>query len=478
MMGSGERLLLVLTPVLTMAAVALGLRVGAGDAVQAALVYAAPASGAGTGLAWQVLAFAENRGAREPLSQVPIDVTARAEDGRGEGRWSGATNDDGAAEVLLALPWANGLTLEVRSGRLLLAGGSARLAGGGQRPAPASAWARFARREGAIALDVAVLGQRVASGFPASIWVRATDPASHRPLAAVRIEAERDASLSSAAGPALTDSRGWASIVATPMGHAVALLLHARSADGRTGNWAGALFVSPGAAALGALARYPPDAQPELDVVVPSVRSTAYVEIDDSRGRSWATAIPLTTRSGSMPRASVRAPRLAPGLYWAVAASDPGGAAELGPGTIVRPFFVAASDEAALSFGTDKEECTPPRDPRDMPRVVDLCLALAGATAVPRWIALDGFLAKHAHDAQKRARGLAIALGAIGIAIGLETILLVRTARQARARLWAAEREADAAQPSRVDRAANVGIAILVALLGFALLAALLLRAA
>jgi hypothetical protein len=48
-MVHGERLLLLATPVVAMAAVALGLRVGAGGGMRAAVVYGAPESGAGTG---------------------------------------------------------------------------------------------------------------------------------------------------------------------------------------------------------------------------------------------------------------------------------------------------------------------------------------------------------------------------------------------------------------------------------------------
>jgi hypothetical protein len=473
-MRHGGRVLLGATPAIAMAAVALGLRVGARGAVRAAVVYGAPTSGAGTGLAWQLVCFDEDRGVREPVALAEIVVKARA--GGREVGWMGATNEDGAAEVLLALPSAQPVSLEVRAGGVLLASGDANLPPTSLRAPPASSWALFARREGAIALDVAVLGQRVASGFPASIWVRATDAAMRRALAGVTIEAERDGSLSPSTAGTQTDARGWAHLVATPMGYGVALMLHARAADGKTGDWAGALFVSPGAAQLAARERYAPDDEPTFDIVAPNVKTTAYLEIDDARGRAWGAAVPLAATDGTMPRASVRAPRLAPGLYWVVAASDPAGGAQLGPGTIARPFFVAGSDEAALAFGTDKDECAPPGDSREIPRVLGACLALAGARAVPRWTALEGFSAQHARDAQRRVMGLSIALGAIGIAALLETLLLVRAARTARARLRAATGEEGEDVRAGVGRAGRLGIALLVALLGFALLAALLVR--
>jgi hypothetical protein len=477
-MARGERLLLLVTPLLTMAVVALGLRVGAGSAVRAAMVYGAPPSNSGLGLAWQLVTFDEDHGVREPVALPDVEVTAVS--ASREAHWRGATNDDGAAEMLLALPSADAVHIEVRAGGLLLARGDASVPSVIPRATASSAWTRFARREGNVALDVTVLGQRVASGFPATIWVRASDSASQLPLSGATITPEHDGTLSPTSATTQTDIRGWAQIVATPMGHAVALVLDARSTAGEAGMWAGALFVSPGAAQLVVRPRYASVEEPTIDVVAPNVRTTAYVEIDDARGRAWSAAVPLHARDGQMPRATVRIPALAPGLYWAVASSDPAGGAGLGPGTSVRPFFVAASDDEALAFGTDAAECQPPRDPRETARVVDVCLALAGAAPVPRWTALDGFSARRALDARGRAEGLALALGAIAVAMLLETILLLRAAHTARAQLRAATSEEGAVlgpDTGRAGRLGTLGVAILVALLGFALLAAFLVRA-
>jgi hypothetical protein len=477
-----ERLLLLLAPAAAVATVALGLRVGAGSAVRAAVVYGAPASAAGTGLAWQVVAFDEDRGIREPSPGLALDVVARS--GGREARWHGVTGEDGAAELLLPLaePAAStsppDLHLEVYAGSTLLAAGDAAIPSALARIAPGSSWARFSRREGAVVLDVAVLGQRVATGFPASLWVRATDASSHAALAGVDVEAERDSSFQPAASHVTTDARGWAHVVATPVGHAVGVVLHAKAADGRTGEWAGGLYISPGAPQLLVDERVPPGQGVVIDLVVPTVRTTAYVEVDDARGRAWAAVVPVRGPAGEMPRATILAPALAPGLYWAVAADDPAGASELGPGTIARPFFVAADDGAALAMGTDAQTCAPPGDPRDAARVRGVCLALAAATPVPRWTAVDGLVMQHARDAQKRAHGLAIGLVAILVAVLLETVLLLRAAAISRARLRAAASEEGAPPGRLVGRAGAVALALLVALMGFALLAAFLARVA
>jgi hypothetical protein len=330
----------------------------------------------------------------------------------------------------------------------------------------------FARREGPIDLDVAVLGQRAAPGFPARIWVRATDGATHAPVPDATVEIEGNTSLLPAAPAARTDSRGWADLAATPIGLAVEATLHARDAQGRKGSWNGGLYMSPGAVALETSPRWTPEEEPEIDVVAPFARTTAYVEVDDARGRAWATAVPLVGQRDALPRAAVHAPRLAPGLYWAIGASAPAGASGLGPGTIARPFFVAASDEAALAFGTDWAACSLPRDVRETARAVGSCLAVSAARAVPRWVALDGFVAQHARDEERRARGLAVAVSAIAVASLLEIVLLLRAAASANARLL------ESSGPMPRARAGRVAVALLVALLGFALLAAFLVRTA
>jgi hypothetical protein len=312
--------------------------------------------------------------------------------------------------------------------------------------------------------------------------VRATDAATHAPLATVTLEAERDSSFLPSASLVTTDARGWAHVVATPVGHAVSVVLHARAPGGRVGEWAGGLYVSPGAAALGLAERVAPGEEAVVDVQVPTLRTTAYVEVDDARGRAWAAAVPVTSAAGQMARATVRVPSLAPGLYWAVEAGDPSGGSHLGPGSVARPFFVATSDAAALAFGTDAATCVPPPDPRDAARVMSACLALAAATPVPRWTALDGFAPLHARDAARRARGLLVALGAIGIAVILEALLLVKAALSSRARLQeaidAGDDESARGQGSRrwASPVWTVGIALLVALMGFALMAAFLAR--
>jgi len=469
-----ERGLLLATPVVAAAAVALGLRLGASGSARAAIVRGAPASAAGTGLAWQVAAFDAGPVAREPLAAAPLTVVARL-GGHEAARWTGVTNGEGVAEALLPIENVAGLSLEVRSVDALLARGPVEMDPARPRRAE-GVWMLFARRDGPIALDVAVPGGRVAPGFPASVWIRATLESTHAPVAGAVIDLQQDASLSFARSTARTDSRGWAEVTTTPAGLALSFSFTARTQEGLTGEWVGGLQAAPGGAWIRVRERYGTNEGPEIEIVAPSSRASAYLEVDDARGRAWATTLTFASAGQGAPTAFARAPPLAPGLYWAVVASDPSGAEQLAPSASVRPFFVAPSDEAALRLGPDPGECVAERDVREMPRALSACLAVAPFAAVPRWTALDGFDGRRGLDRQRRDRGLAVAVGALALAGMLELLLLLRAATRSAAHFPA---ELSAAAPPRVISSAGAGrvaLALFISLLGFALLAVFLLR--
>ncbi|HSY24392.1 MAG TPA: hypothetical protein VK841_19830 [Polyangiaceae bacterium] len=439
-------------------AVAFGLRFGASPSVRAAIVFGAPASGAGAGLAWTLVVLEGDRGARSPLARFDVAVSARA--GSSAAEWRGTTNEDGVAEALLAFPAAplpsTAIDIEVRNGDTVLAIGRAApphvLA-----QTPALPWMPFAQRTGPIALDVAVPSGRAAPGFATPVWVRATEaagPSRGARVADVDVDVEPEASVASAVAQGRTDPEGWEEIDVVPVGLAVALHLTAKDRNGRTGEWIGGLTMSPGAANLATRDRVSPGESPAFDVTWPTARTAGYVEIDDAAGRAWAT---------TSLAAHVTAPPLPAGLYWVVASGDPGGATSFGPGSIARAFAVAGGDDAALAYGADRDECGAPGDPRVPARQLASCLAVTPLVPAPRWVALDGFVGAHARDAAKRAQGLAVAVGAVFTAMALETVLLLRVALSARAGLRSAS---------------SVVAGVLVAALGFLLLAAFLLRAA
>jgi hypothetical protein len=225
--------------------------------------------------------------------------------------------------------------------------------------------------------------------------------------------------------------------------------------------------------------------EPEIEVTAPTPRSTTYVEVDDARGRAWATTLGLSSAGRGAPYGVARAPRLPPGLYWAVTSSDPAGAARLGPGTAARPFFVAETEEEALAFGLDRDTCAPSHDVREAGRAIWSCLVLAPASPVPRKAVLEGFSSLRARDGEKRARGLMVGLGALAIAVVLEAVLLLRAAAASRATIayeGDVEHTGEAAPGSGPPggiawgRGWSIAVAVQVALLGFALLGAFLVR--
>ena len=214
-----------------------------------------------------------------------------------------------------------------------------------------------------------------------------------------------------------------------------------------------------------------------IDVVVPTVRATAYLEVDDAKGRAWAAAMPVDGGAGEMPRATVRVPKLAPGLYWAVEAGDPVGCRKLGPGTVARPFFVAATDEAALAFGTDRGDVRPPaRSAGNGARRQHLPRAGGGDTRA------RGGRRSRGSRCSTRATRRSVPAGWHSRSAGSSSRWSSRRScfcapRSRRARSSTRWRRVTASATGRlVGRAWTVGIGLLVAMLGFALLAAFLAR--
>ena len=109
-------------------------------------------------------------------------------------------------------------------------------------------------------------------------------------------------------------------------------------------------------------------------------------------------------------------------------------------------------------------------------RALGPCLALSARPAIARWEALNGFDALRAVDRGRRSTGLRIALSGLLAAALLEATLLLQGAARARVR-WGIE--GGAPTPARgfaVSRLWTVAVTVLVALLGFALIAAVLFR--
>ena len=80
-MPNGHRIAIVLTPILALATLAVGMRVGARRATHAAIVYGAPAAEGASTRAWQVVTLVEDTGGRETEARAGLTVHARAKTG-------------------------------------------------------------------------------------------------------------------------------------------------------------------------------------------------------------------------------------------------------------------------------------------------------------------------------------------------------------------------------------------------------------
>lgn len=486
-------LLIVTAPIVSVATLMLGLRVGAGDAVRSATIFVAPpgraASGKPTPFAWQVLTYLEDRGVRETVGMDNLSVTATSKGKVSE--WSGASNMDGIAEVVLGIPdyqAGDPIDIVVRRG-----GESSPLASGTVTATmlePKTTWARRkedpsenrgavrpSKREGPYQIDLVLEGDRLVVGFQNKGWVHVAWPRSDLDAArGVKLDYEPEPGLLAAAGS--LGCNGWSEVHLEPQAHVVGLKIEARDRDREgahdpnvKGTWFGAVPVAFGAFYPAMKDRWSVDEPVIAHIAAPNPRKVVYAEVNDESGRVFAAALPLSTvadpTSGfapSTPHARLEVPALAPGLHWLVVSGEPRGAEHLSGATIARGFIVGPAPDASVNID---RSCS-----------IGPWLAQHPAVGFPRNLALDGMATRGASNRTRHRAGLAIGLLSLLIAAVLEVLLLTAAAREARAVMLLAELEDD---PKGTDHqqitakppGGGVVIGVLVALLGFALLGAL-----
>lgn len=461
--------LIVGAPIVAVATFMLGLRVGAGEAVVAAKVFVAPPGRAVNGhvpLALQLLTYREKQRVPETVALANLTVIARA--GSKEARWTGSSNEDGIAEVALAFDGEQ-LPSPVHI-EVLREGEPEPLAVGtftaerrrdwaaGLDPKGTAPSVRPAKRDGDIGLEVHLEDGRLAVGFPSPVWVRA-EPAARLELAP---EPGLDIVRQRTCGGA---SEGWSLLEVRALAHVVGLGIEARDMNdaSRHGTWFGGLPVAAGAFAVELPRSIPEGRASTVEIIAPNPRSVAYAEIDDHEGRVIAEILRPAVKSGErdqVPRATLRIPPLARGLHWLVVSGEPRGAESLLGAAIAKPFLVG-DDEPA-------DEC------RLGPRLAQS----AKAEGFPRVLALDGMATRGEKNRARHRTGLFIGLLALFAAAALEVLLLTAASREARAVLLLAELDADGQRPKAAITArppgGNLAVALLLAVLGFALLAVLL----
>lgn len=479
--------LVVTVPLVAVATLVLGLRLGAGDAVRAAVVFASPparpAPDGRARLAWQVLTLLDDRGVRETVATKGLVVRARL--GGAEGTWTGETNEDGIAEVeipLTGLEVGTPVELEVRAPGEAepLARGRARwdedVVRAGRERARESRGpdaVRPAKREGAVGIDVLVEGERLVTGFDTNAWLRLTLPEGAAtpvvelaPEPGLEVASERPSPC-----PARGAGVAWVPLRLRATGHVTGVGVKAVRDGATVGAWFGALPVAAGAFHAEIPSAPAAGAPFDVRIVAPNPRTVAYAEVQDEAGRAAAAALAVERKGDELPSATFHVPGLAAGLHWLVVSGEPRGAETRAGAAMAWPFLVGAVDgvdaTSACSSGP--------------------WLLAHPAPRFTRWTALDGLPDRHARNRRRKALGMAVALVSLLAAGLLEALLLTAAARETRAVMAAVTAAADealgaegrgtegGAAMTRGTPGGSLAVGLLLAVIGFALLGALLL---
>lgn len=423
------RAALVLVPLLVAVVIAIGLRLGAGEGARAAVVYAAPRAEGSDALAWQIETFRDYLTSRETTSvRMHVKVDGKID-------LEAESNSDGAAEI--SIPTAGKPSfMEIRAedDGEILASGALEWEDLRWENEPRIAWLEPTRASGPLAIHVAPWGGKLVSGFPGEVTLLVEGA----PPGDIEIEAEGEESASIARAPGKPCSSGMTTLSVLPLLQAAGLTVRAHTKSGARGEWFGALPVALGAMHVGSV-----DVDDHTTITAPGNAGRAYVEIDDDRGRVWATTLVLEGDAADpRPHADLRFPSLS-GDRWLVVSPDPRGAETLASTTVARRIHAGKGSLDACDAAT-----------RLAP----------SARGFPRWIALDGLVGRRRFLAEQRSRGRMIALAGLASGGTLELFLIVRASQRA-------QRDIQRLEGRRLGFL-ELLIGLMVTMLGFAVLAA------
>ncbi len=456
-----ERAAIVLVPAVALATVALGLRAGASSRTLGARVYAASPGHGRAGLSLQLVTLVEEGGVPEVVALPRLTVVGSAHGQKAE--WRGASNSEGVAEVWLDLSDLRApepIELSVDSDGVTVAAGTITVPPAEPAPSTKDPFVPAMRRSGDLVVDLLVYGGTLVPGAATDVVVEVRDRAGRGvDGVAVALEPEPGLRVDSAFPP--TAAGGWTSarVTAEFLTAACTISVTPPGTSSPAATWYGPIPVSPGGAIVDLPTTFAADTPHPLALAVPPASPRLYVEVLDSQGRDFGAAIDLTRQEAG--RATAVLPPLAPGVYWLVTSSDARGAESMTATTVARPFRVRAG-EAERAPISELARLAPPH--------------------VTRALSLDGLAAPHRRADRARRRALMIALGALVVATILEALLILRAAGRSRDRLQRVSEEALSlglgeleAPATRTGARVRVAVLMLVTLLGFALVALLLL---
>lgn len=458
--------IMVTAPLASLMTLAFGLHIGAEAGVHAVAVSATPRSPSVSRGYLRLTAYYDETGVKETVELTELTVTARVRDK--DQVTTTRTSADGIVDVPVELPADIGDDEEilVRATRKeepypLVEGrikASVLAPEKGAEP-PAYRALRPTKQVGDIVVDLSIPDGRLAAEANTRAFVRMR--VNGGPPANPKVELAPEGGMDGTV-VRVCPKEGLAelALVATfPITGIGIVVTDGDGPDKKKGEWFGAVPVAMGAPRVLLPYSEPAGAPFHLDVRASNARAGVYVMIDDAKGRAFADYKPLRVTTSGAESATVDVPPLPEGLYFLTASGDPKAVDALDSSALARPFLVRK---------------TPP-DPCSL-----LNALTPTAGPIKRTQVLDGLYVRRQGDRQKKRRGLFLGLLSLTVAALLEIVLLLSAAHDARADLAARMSEVlDEGEAASIDAdtkrsrgVPRMAIAILIALLGFALIGA------
>ncbi len=458
--------IMVTAPLASLMTLALGLRIGAEAGVHAVSVTATPRSSSVSRGYLRLTAYYDETGVKETVELTELMVNVRVRDA--EQNTATRTNTDGIVDVPVELPAdiRDDEEILVRVNRSaepypLVEGRIKASVLAPEKSAETLGYRalRPTKQVGDIVVDLSLPDGRVAAeaNTRAFLRMRRDGASPANPKVELSPEGGMDGSL-----VRICPKEGVAelSLVATfPITGIGIVVTDGDGADKKKGEWFGAVPVAMGAPRVQLPASEPAGAPFHVEVRASNARAGVYIAIDDAKGRAFSDYKPLRVTTTGAESATVDVPALPEGLYFFTASGDPKAIDSLDSSAVARPFLVRK---------------TPP----DVCSLLDALTPTAGP--IKRTPVLDGLYVRRQGDRQKKHRGLFLGLLSLTVAALLEIVLLLSAAKDARADLAARmsevldedEKRGIDADEKRSSGLPRMAVAILIALLGFALIGA------